>query len=353
MPAYMGLNKFKNGEGITNIKKARKILNNKREELKSHKGSSLALNNELQYRPLVPSEMFLASTGNIFPIAELQDRLQQLEQDPNQSLLEKKVTLKFSSKEKSGVAYNIDNTNTLVPISKYPWSEKNRDGCVVLYEVPQVDKEGNVPKDLYVIGHDPYSSDSATGQSLSATYVVKTKAYWDTFGHDEIVAVYVGRPYDGRHVVNENLLKLSMMYGNAKVYFENVTGNVKEYFEKMKRLDLLAKTPSTVFSKKASYMGGPSHTYGYPMSSKTAKLDGLLYIRDWLIEPRMSSSGVTLRNLDRIWDKALIQELIAFNLDGNFDRVMGFLGSILGINEMFNQYEQQIKDMSDNKESYN
>lgn len=95
-------------------------------------------------------------------------------------------------------------------------------------------------------------------------------------------------------------MKLSMLYGNAKIYFEAMVGNVKEYFEKHKKLHLLAKSPTTIFSKKASYEHGRLISYGFPMSSRKMKLDGLQYIRDWLLEEREVREGVTVRNLDRI-----------------------------------------------------
>jgi hypothetical protein len=75
------------------------------------------------------------------------------------------------------------------------------------------------------------------------------------------------------------------------------------------------------------------------MSNNKLKVEGLNYIRDWLLEERgLSESGKLIRNLDLIPDKALIQEMIMFNLEGNFDRVMGFMGCILGIEETYNQY---------------
>lgn len=149
----------------------------------------------------------------------------------------------------------------------------------MIYEFPQfVDKR--VPEGAYIIGHDPYATDDPDGGSLAATYVIKTKKYFNKIGHDEIVAVYVGRPYEGRHVINENIYKLSKFYGNAKIYFENVRGNVKEYFEKIKRLDLLATQPTTVLSKKASFMAGNSVIYGYPMSNKAMKMEAVQYLRD-------------------------------------------------------------------------
>lgn len=100
---------------------------------------------------------------------------------------------------------------------------------------------------------------------------MKTNKYPTTVGHNEIVASYVGRPYLGASEVNEILYKLSVFYGNAKIYFENAIGNVKDYFEKIKRLDLLAAQPTTVLNRKASFNTNPSIIYGYPMSNDKIK----------------------------------------------------------------------------------
>lgn len=314
--------------------------------MRKAKGSVSALEGELVNRPLVPSEAFLQRQGNIFPVAELRTRLSKLEQQTAWERLEKKVELYFDpdAKEYNGVNYKIDTRNKLQPINRFPWKESNKEGCVVVYEFPQmVDKV--VPAGAYIIGYDPYATDDPEGGSLGAVYVMKTKKYFNKIGHDEIVAVYVGRPYDGRHIINENIYKLSKFYGNAKIYFENVRGNTKEYFEKVKRLDLLAKQPTTVLSKKASFMAGNSIVYGYPMSNKAMKMEGIQYLRDWLLEERaQDEEGRAIRNMDRIWDRATLQELIAFNLDGNFDRVMGLMGCVIGLQETHNQYENRLTE---------
>lgn len=52
----------------------------------------------------------------------------------------------------------------------------------------------------------------------------------------------------------------------------------------------------------------------------------------WLLEEREEGK----RNLDLISDPALLQELINFNMDGNFDRVMGLIGCIVGLEELHN-----------------
>lgn len=61
-----------------------------------------------------------------------------------------------------------------------------------------------------------------------------------------------------------------------------------------------------------------------------------------MLEERAADDGTIIRNLDRIWDRALLQELIAFNMDGNFDRVMGLMGCIIGIEETYNKYNIEI-----------
>jgi len=78
------------------------------------------------------------------------------------------------------------------------------------------------------------------------------------------------------------------------------------------------------------------------MSSRDMKLEAAIYVRDWLLEERSTHEGKVIRNLDKLRDIFLIDQLIAFNLEGNFDAVMAFMGCIIGINETYNQYEKNI-----------
>lgn len=344
VPAYLGLNQYKNADGFTDEARAKKYLEEHRRKLLSA-GSTTALDGEMINRPIKPSEIFLLKHGNIFPIHELQERLSKIERPEVQKYLQTPVSLYFDERSKTGVNYKVDTKGRLRPINDFPFDGDDREGAIVIYEFPITDEEGNVPKDMYIIGHDPYASDDPTGGSLASIYVLKTKKYMK-HGHDEIVASFVGRPYYGRNVYNEHLMKLSMFYGNAKIYFE-ATGNTKEYFEKHKRLDLLAKQPQTIFTKKAAYETKGSVMYGYPMQSRQQKSQAIQYLRDWLLEERgINEQGQIVRNLDRIPDKALLQELIAFNYEGNFDRVMGFAGCILGMEEGYNQYNQEMEKES-------
>ena len=398
-PAYYGLNDLKDINGNTDIERATKRLLSKREQLMNSKSGRDTLDNLIQYQPLVPSEVFLVKQGNQFPIFELKERLSKVQQSKSQQLLEKKITLRYTPETQSGVDYDIDVKNKLEAVNTFPWpTDRNKDGCIVVYELPEQNEDGKVPDGLYIIGHDPYRSDSSTGESLAATIVMKTKKYFNKYGHDEIVAVYYGRPYEGRHIVNENLLKLSMFY-NAKVSFENNVGNVKEYFEKNKALHRLLKTPQTVLTSKASYEQGTQMNYGYPISNQKFKLEALSYVRDWLLEIRgsynqkvelvysdkngkerkytkdilvddrgneipnteelenlqndenfLKANQKVLRNLDFITDEKLLLELIAFNMDNNFDAVMSLCACVLALEESHNKYLKVVKDDYTNNE---
>lgn len=340
VPAYMARRQFKDKNGFTRIEEAKNFIIGIREGLRT--GSSDALNKEIIFNPIVPSEMFLTKSSNVFPTAEVRRRMTVVEHENVYEKLAKKVELFFDpTSEYNGVNYAIDVANRLTAIDKFPWDEDNRDGCVVIYELPHL-VNGVVPEDAYIIGHDPYKDDTTRGNSLGVIYVLKTSKHFDTVGHDEIVATYMGRPYLGRDIVNENLFKLSLFYGNAKVYFENSVGNVKDYFEKMKRIDLLARKPHTVFNKKASYESSQVLEYGYPMSNDRIKYEALQYVRSWLLEVRESNDSVTIRNIDKIPDRGLLQELLTFNMDGNFDRVMALAGAIIGLNEMGNVGRQSF-----------
>lgn len=352
VPAYLGLNDYKDDNGITRVAEAKAFLEKEREKLRANKSGASAIDDELQNRPLVPSEAFLTKKGNIFPIDELRNRLITLKQEEVYNFIAKPVTMFLDPKKPRGVDYRLDLEKKLLPLDSFPLTDKqkgNREGAVMIYEFP-IEVDGGVPKDMYIIGHDPYKDDSASGDSLGTIYVLKKKKYVQ-HGYDEIVASYVGRPYEGRAAVNKVLYMLSLFYGEATIYFENMVGNVKEFFEKIRRLDLLARQPQTVLTKKAGYMATKSTvTYGYPMSNRAMKAETVQYIRDWLIEPRgTTAEGKPIRNLDLIPDPGLIQELIAFNYDGNFDRVMGFGGCIIGLEETYNRY----KEMQHSREKEN
>ena len=341
VPAYLALNEYKDERGFSKVEEAKAALLKARQKARtSVSGGSEVLNKEIQYRPLVPSEMFLTKSANIFPVTEARRRLSELQTNNLSELLEKKVNLFFDPNSPyNGVNYEID--FSLNPINKFPWTSDEVEGAIVVYEFPYLDN-GVTPSEAYIIGCDPFRDNTGMGSSFAAIYVMKTNKYPSTVGHNEIVATYIGRPYQGVNAINEMLYKLSLFYGNAKIYFENAVGNVKDYFEKIKRLDLLAKQPVNVLNRKASFNTTESVIYGYPMSNDKIKWEALQYVRSWLLQERQNG----IRNVDVIPDKFLLQQLISFNLDGNYDAVMGLIGCVIGLEEIYISSKRRAENES-------
>lgn len=115
----MALNEYKDEHGFSRIEEAKNALLKKRQKAKTGTGGSEVLNKEIQYRPIVPSEMFLTKSANIFPVTEARRRLSELQTNNLSELLEKKVNLFFDpTSPYNGVNYEID--FKLNPINKFP-----------------------------------------------------------------------------------------------------------------------------------------------------------------------------------------------------------------------------------------
>ena len=302
--------------------------------------------------PMYPSEMWIKPKGNLLPTAEIIEVLRRKEKNKEFELYTK-GSLLFDSDIKCGVRFKPDTANVLSPITDYPMAaDDSREGALVVYEFP-IEIDSEVPSDAYFIGCDPVANENEEGASFCYIPVLKGTKHSSKIGYNQLVAEYFGRPSGGRRVVNELLEKLNMFYGSGsrRIFFENKVGNVKEYFEKRGKLWMLATQPKTVLTNKDG-SATSSDLYGYPINTKEHKLELSSYTYDWLLSERGSNGDQVIRNLDLIPSRLLLKQMAAFNLDDNFDAVMGFFGCILGLEETTNQYkdkqdESKVKDALD------
>jgi len=296
---------------------------------------------EVTQRCKTPGEAFIIADSNIFPTAELNHRIGQLKSDDYYKISGNTGNLIFTD---SGVEFAPDLTQEALQV--YPLrAGEDRTGSIIIYEDPKKDEDGVIPKGLYIIGHDPFAVDSDEAESLSATYVLKTSRY-PHLGYDQIVAAYVGRPYGANSMqkVNVILEKLSMYYGNAPIMFENDRGSVLEYFTKRRKLYLLADEPGTVNTKSIDKRYRTSRLKGSSMGSVAKKQQGELYTFDWLLVERGAKpDGTKIRNLDMIPDLGLLEELVRYNRDGNFDRVSAFFQLMVALNDDITRIDEALK----------
>ncbi len=303
----------------------------KAREVASKANSKKPLNDELQNRPIVPSEAFLVLTGNIFPVADLKRQLGFVESSTDGNIIGTKGEL--VTNEKGEMVFEPDLHNRLRQCD-YPLTDKDvdTDGAIVIWQHPRK----GMTYGLVVAGTDPYAQDKTTNSpSVGATFLIE-RASPGGSNHDRIVAEYCGRPATIKQY-NENLRRLLTYYGAIDLY-ENQINNVKEYFETKNCLSLLAHTPTIL---KSNANTSVNRVYGQHMT-KQIKDELELYTRDWLIE----SAGDGKLNLNFIYSKPLLQELIAYNEDGNFDRVIGLMLAIcqkLQMHKIVSKKKEEIK----------
>jgi hypothetical protein len=190
-------------------------------------------------------------------------------------------------------------------------------GCVQIWEHPQK-FNGQVPFGLYIAGTDPYDQDqSVATASLGSTFIYKT--FHTTEGiYEWPVAEYTARPSTAEEH-HENVRKL-LMYYNAVDLYENERNTLKMHFSHKHSLHLLAKTPTMLKATEGSKV---QRQYGIHMTAQI-KDELEIYTRDWLLQ----EVGDGKLNLHKIYSPALLQELIYYNREGNFDRVIAFMLTI-------------------------
>lgn len=334
VPVYMNLPGFMDDQGNSLIDKAIEYELKQREIKKKSKKS----NSYTQYiaeLPFNPREAVLAFDTNLLPTQEL------LEQKNNVEVHKRWASgtpgQLYESEE--GIKFKYD--FNLKPVYKFPHS-KNDDvtGAVVIYEAP-VKVAGNVPKDLYIICHDPYAHDETTNSaSLGSAYVIKRTNNFSSTLNECIVASYVARPAT-QDEYNRNLFLLAQYY-NAKIGFENDRGDIVGYARRHRKLHYLQE--QFTFDDKKELQGKTKRAYGMNMT-KERKLQGEIYLRDWLLSPiQVLEDGSKKLILHSINDPALLEELIKFNHKGNFDRAMSLIVGMYYRKELYNKKVKEVKE---------
>jgi hypothetical protein len=165
---------------------------------------------------------------------------------------------------------------------------------------------------------DPYDQDqSVHTSSLGSTFIYKTFNTQEGI-FEWPVAEYTARPAtaDEHH---ENVRKL-LTYYNATCLYENERNSLKMHFSNKHSLHLLAKTPTILKSTEGSKV---QRGYGTHMTAQI-KDELEIYTRDWL----MQDAGDGKLNLHKIYSQPLLEELIYYNKEGNFDRVISYILTI-------------------------
>ncbi|MHA1197741.1 MAG: hypothetical protein ACTSQF_00090 [Candidatus Heimdallarchaeaceae archaeon] len=346
VPDYWNKPGFIDEDGNSDNQAALEYEQVKREQIIRDTSGTSTLNEYIQQYPQEPSEAFLTVSHNEFPVVELRNHLNKIIAEDLYIKTTQPVWM-FRDNETGKARMRPDMKNELNPVVNFPTKGGDKTGCWVIVEAPVP----NAPRGLYKGGYDPYRQDQSEGESLGAFYIYKSANDF-SYTRDKIVAWYVGRPIT-TDVCNRNVELGAELY-NLELMHENEVVEVKSYFNKRKKLHLLAAQPDAVISKNIKN-SRVARVYGIHMNDKL-KDAGEKYIKRWLLEERdVDEHGEKILNLETIDDIGLLEELISYHRKGNFDRVMAFMmvmfqieeeaeGKVYGDNKV-TQVAQQIHDL--------
>lgn len=269
--------------------------------------------------PITPAEAIIKVKAAYFPITALTERLSQLDQDVHAY---DDVYIGKLVQNSNGVEFTPTSD---VPIRKFG-VENDTPGAIEIFEMPEKDRNEKVPHTRYIIGHDPVDNDQAESSSLSSTFVLDL---WT----DKVVAEYTGRQSFADD--NFEIVRLLCLFYNAKCLYESNKKGIFAYFSKMNCTHLLADTPEFLRDKQLiKYSSFGSNAKGVNASAAINAYANNL-IRDWLMKPVTIIQNVdgedvevTVYNLNFLRNRALIEELIAFNPEINVDRIRA-LGMVM------------------------
>ena len=209
-------------------------------------------------------------------------------------------------------------------ITEWPLKNQNPDAPVVILEHPVP----NAPKFLYVAGIDPikHEGQAAYSDSLFSIYILKRmhSIIGEEF-QDMIVAYYVARP-DNKEYCYEQA-RFLLKYYNAYGLCENDELSFIEYMKGKNEAEIyLAPQPN--FQQSLVNNSKLNRSFGVSRASKKVQsfMHGLLkqYIEETLSR-ELGEDGSIMKEIlgiNRIFDYALLEEIIGFSEDANCDRIV-------------------------------
>jgi hypothetical protein len=298
---------------VSDEEKATQITNTNLERLKKA-GDRIAYLKEKMYYPQEVDDIFLNEDTNIFDIESAKRQKTRL---LNQGRTGTPVIL-FN--DDGSIKHEFTDKQ---PITNFPLKNSDlKDAPVVIYEFP-VDAP---PYGLYVAGVDPYrQGKSAYSSSLGSVYIYKRmhsltgEKYQDMF-----VASYCARPE--KKETWEEQARLLIKYYNARTLCENDDISFIEYMKAKGDAHYLEKQPQWLLEVVPNTT--VKREYGVHRSSQKI-IDYLhnclkKYMEEVVYVEKDEDGNIIREQLgvSKMFDPVLLEEIIQYNDQGNFDRIV-------------------------------
>lgn len=319
-PGYVNRKGCYNENGVSDVIKALIEVLMNRYRVKYNSTDPNTIIKTIAEVPITPAEAIVKTGVNMFPVADLTERIGQLDANPTE----------YDDVYVGDLVFNKDGQveykpTSATPIRDFPHKDNKIEGAIEIYQLPEIDKNTGKPyNDRYILGADPYDDDESNTMSLGSIFVLDL---WT----DRIVAEYTGRPPFADDYY-EICRKLCLFY-NGRLNYEYNKKGLFSHFSTRNSLYLLTDVLDFLKEKqmmKDGYGNKSKGTNASPAINAYARSR----LRSWLLAPvpiMQTIDGeekeVMVPRLFTVRNRALLKELINYNSEGNFDRIsaMGML----------------------------
>jgi hypothetical protein len=298
---------------VSNKEKANALIEDEREKAKHNPDRTIFLKKKMYY-PLSEDECFLRETQNIFDIeAAKRQKFRLIEQGRTGT-----PVILFHDGEKIKHEFSDKQAITNFPLRP----NDSKDAPVIIYEFPIE----NPPYGLYVAGVDPYrQGQAAYSSSLGSIYIYKRMhSINDEKFQNMFVASYCARP-DKKETWEEQA-RLLIKYYNARTLCENDDISFIEYMKAKGDARFLEKQPEWL--KEIVPNSTVHRDYGVHRSAQKIidfLHNGFKAYMEEVVYSEKDDKGVIIKEVygvSTIFDPVLLEEVIQYNDDGNFDRII-------------------------------
>lgn len=344
-PGYVNRKGCYNEDGVSDIIKALIEILMNRYRVKYNSTDPNTIIKTIAEVPITPAEAVVKTGVNMFPVADLTERIGQLDSNPTEYNDVYVGDLVFG---KDGqVEYKPTSAQ---PIRDFPHKDNKIEGAIEIFQMPEIDKNTNKPyNDRYILGADPYDDDESNTMSLGSIFVLDL---WT----DRIVAEYTGRPSFADDYY-EICRKLCLFY-NGRLNYEYNKKGLFSHFSTRNSLYLLTDVLDFLKEKQMMKDGIGNKSKG-TNASPAINAYARSRLRSWLLSPVPviqtidgESKEVMVPRLFTVRNRALLKELINYNPEGNFDRIsaMGML-MLLREDKMIKYQGNVGRDRQENAEN--
>jgi hypothetical protein len=344
-PGYVNRKGCYNEDGVSDIIKALIEILMNRYRVKYNSTDPNTIIKTIAEVPITPAEAIVKTGVNMFPVADLTERIGQLDSNPTEYNDVYVGDLVFG---KDGqVEYKPTSAQ---PIRDFPHKDNKIEGAIEIFQMPEIDKNTNKPyNDRYILGADPYDDDESNTMSLGSIFILDL---WT----DRIVAEYTGRPSFADDYY-EICRKLCLFY-NGRLNYEYNKKGLFSHFSTRNSLYLLTDVLDFLKEKQMMKDGIGNKSKG-TNASPAINAYARSRLRSWLLSPVPviqtidgESKEVMVPRLFTVRNRALLKELINYNPEGNFDRIsaMGML-MLLREDKMIKYQGNVGRDRQENAEN--